>query len=90
MASLLSSLDAFAPQMLARVLTYLGELVLGRGIGPDPSYALLKAVAKEICRAYLLAAHHNEGFAEREAENNWNFWRNEARAALRAIANMEV
>ena len=27
--------------MLARVLAYLGELVLGRSIGPDPSYALL-------------------------------------------------
>ena len=27
--------------MLARVLAYLGELVLGRGISPDPAYALL-------------------------------------------------
>src|SRR5665647_355677 len=26
--------------MLARVLAYLGELVLGRGIGSDPAYAL--------------------------------------------------
>lgn len=27
--------------MLARVLAYLGELVLGRSISPDPAYALL-------------------------------------------------
>lgn len=27
--------------MLARVLAYLGELVLGRGIGSNPTYALL-------------------------------------------------
>jgi hypothetical protein len=41
MASFLSSLDAFAPHMLARVLAYLGEFVLGRVISSDAAYALL-------------------------------------------------